>query len=264
MEAAVGGTLFLDEVNSLSLGVQAKLLRFLELGEVSRIGRQRPVSVDTRVVSAANVSLERLVACGLMRADFFYRINVLTIELPPLRERLDDLPLLVEQFLTHDPLAQHLGVTRAAEGFIADLRPCPWSGNVRELHNVLRRSVVLGAEDGVLRRVSDEVRRPAGGKSDPLRRVPFAFRPWIRQREREYLFDLFERYPTTAERVLASGIPERTLYRKMRSHGWRVADRAGAPVEPAEDGAPADVCAAIWPMAGRQPPGGHATIRAAP
>jgi len=220
IEAANGGTLFLDEVNSLPLATQTKLLRFLEMNEIPRIGRQRPVIVDVRLISATNVSLESLVAAGGMRADFFYRLNVLVIEIPPLRERLCDVPLLVEQFLREDPLAKRLRVTVASDEVIANLMSWRWPGNVRELRNVLRRSLVRGADQGILRRID-------AGHAEPHRIAPTrsvsnpatiaSYRAWMREREREYFSDLTKRCTSVAEQGRASGLPPRTLYRKIRS-----------------------------------------------
>jgi transcriptional regulator with PAS, ATPase and Fis domain len=230
IHAAAGGTLFLDEVNSLSLCMQAKLLRFLELREFTRIGQQRPVSVDVRIVSASNVPLETLVAGGEMRADFFYRVNVLTIRLPPLRERLDDLPLLVDQLLAEDPLARRFRVTRIADDVLEAFRARLWPGNVRELRNVLRRSIAVGAEGGVLRRIADASPEspPAPAPAAPCARAArSAFRDWIHDREREYLANLVERHPNVAQQVKVSGLPERTLYRKLRAFGIRGGRRPG-------------------------------------
>jgi transcriptional regulator with PAS, ATPase and Fis domain len=220
---AAGGTLFLDEVNSLSLGIQGKLLRFLERGEFTRIGQQQPVSIDVRVVSATNAPLETLVASGAMRADFYFRLNVLTLRLPPLRERPDDLPLLVEQFLEEEPLARQLGVSRVAGDVLGRLREMSWPGNVRELRNLLRRSLVLGAEGGVLRRLwtdADDVPR-AVRHGDAGADGLGAFRSWMLEREREYLAELVERHPNIAQQSAVSGLPERTLYRKLRMLGLR-------------------------------------------
>jgi transcriptional regulator with PAS, ATPase and Fis domain len=219
IEAAANGTVFLDEVNSLALGTQGKLLRFLEEGEVQRVGQQRAVPVDVRLISASNLPLEELVEAGRMRGDFFYRLNVLHVEVPPLRERLEDLDLLVDQFLSEDELARACGVTRVSADVLATLRALPWPGNVRQLRNMLRRSLVLGSEDGVLRRLDERGRRgparvgPGGPACDP---VATRFRDWMREREREYLMNLRRRYPTATEQALASGLPQRTLYRKMR------------------------------------------------
>jgi transcriptional regulator with PAS, ATPase and Fis domain len=235
VEAAAGGTLFLDEVNSLPLAAQAKLLRFLDSGEVTRIGRQTPVAVDVRIISAANVPLEELVAAGRMRADFFYRLNILKIEVPPLRDRLDDLPVLVDQFLTDDPVAQERSVAPLSDDLLARLRQLRWAGNVRELRNVLRRVVALGAEAGVL--AQTPIDGPWAVASDPRTDdfpVGACFRAWMREREREYLHHLVENHPSMARQVAVSGLPERTLYRKLYALGLRGARRRGA----GEDGPP--------------------------
>jgi transcriptional regulator with PAS, ATPase and Fis domain len=219
IESADGGTLFLDEINSLSHAVQAKLLRFLEDQEVTRIGKQRPLKVDVRLITASNVPLEDLVRAGRMRADFFYRLSVLRIQLPPLRERLDDIPLLVTHFLSRDPLARTRGVTRISDGALEQLHDHPWPGNVREFRNVLRRSIVFGAPDGVLRRCEFAGTKPdavTGRARSPIAASPPSFRAWMREREREYLSDLVKRHPRASDQAAVSGLPQRTLYRKIR------------------------------------------------
>jgi transcriptional regulator with PAS, ATPase and Fis domain len=237
IEAAANGTVFLDEVNSLALATQGKLLRFLEEGEVQRVGQPRAVPVDVRLISASNLPLEELVEAGRMRGDFFYRLNVLRIEVPPLRERLDDLDLLVDQFLSEDELARACGVTRVSADVLATLRAMSWPGNVRQLRNVLRRSLVLGSEDAVLRRLDAPGRRgaarvaPADPSGNP---VATRFRDWMQEREREYLMNLRRRYPTATEQALASGLPQRTLYRKMR----RLRASAGSPAAPDDESSP--------------------------
>ncbi|HZP40942.1 MAG TPA: sigma-54 dependent transcriptional regulator [Candidatus Binatia bacterium] len=226
IQAADGGTLFLDEVNSIAPPVQGKLLRFLEHGEITRVGQQRPMNVDVRVLAATNVPLEELVALGRMRADFFYRVSVLTIRIPPLRDRRDDIPLLVRHFLATDPLARRCGVTEVSDELLDQLRRLPWPGNVRELQNVLRRAVVLGSERGVIRSLSGGPPAPPAAESAPPApaaaapaRPPIGFRAWMREREREYLARLVERYRGVAEQAAAAGLPQRTLYRKMKRLG---------------------------------------------
>jgi DNA-binding NtrC family response regulator len=221
VEEGAGGTLFLDEVNSLPLDGQAKLLRFLESGELSRVGCARRVAVDVRIVSASNVSLLDDVAQGRMREDFFHRLNVLTIEVPPLRERLEDLPILVHQCLAEDPVATRLGVVAVAPHVLEQLASYRWPGNVRELRNVVRRALIFGSADGAL--VSAKL--PTDGSLDtsalgqPLpenaRGFP-RFRAWMMERERQYLAELERHFPTPSERAAAAGLPARTLYRKLR------------------------------------------------
>jgi two-component system NtrC family response regulator len=135
-EAADGGTLFLDEIGDMPLDLQAKLLRALQEGEVERIGDTKPVSVDVRVVSATNQPLIQRIEEGRFRQDLFYRLAVVPIEIPPLRDRLEDLPSLLSHFL-----ARH-GAPGAeiAEATLAELRRRPWPGNVRELENLVMRA----------------------------------------------------------------------------------------------------------------------------
>jgi len=215
VEAARGGTLFLDEVNSISLGTQGKLLRLLEEGEFCRVGQQRPISIDVRVVAASNAPMADLVAAGRMRADFYYRLNVLAITVPPLRERLEDVPALVRHFLERDSLPRRCGVTAVADTVIKELQVGTWPGNVRELFNVLRREVVLGGEGSVLEHISlpgPPVPPPAAINAS----APVGFRVWMRDREREYLVDLMKRLSGTAQVAAVAGLPERTLYRKIK------------------------------------------------
>lgn len=141
--AADGGTLFLDEINSASPAMQLKLLRVLQERRLEPVGSNQTIEVDVRVVLASNQPLEDLVAAGRFRQDLFYRINVVKIELPPLRDRVSDIPLLAETFL-----AQHAAsVGKAAVGFddeaLDALRRYPFPGNVRELQNIIERAVVL-------------------------------------------------------------------------------------------------------------------------
>ena len=152
-ELAHGGTLFLDEIGELPPGVQVKLLRVLQDGVVDRIGATQPRRVDVRLLAATHRDLETEVERGRFRQDLLFRIRVVEVKVPPLRDRLDDLPLLVEFFL--DKQSRRLGCARPAidPGALAALRALSWPGNVRELENVVERAVllacgpVLGAED---------------------------------------------------------------------------------------------------------------------
>jgi transcriptional regulator with PAS, ATPase and Fis domain len=229
IEAAAGGTLFLDEVNSLSVAMQGKLLRFLEEGEFCRVGRPRPVPVDVRIVCAANAPLELLVRDGRMRADFYYRLSVLRIDLPPLRERLDDLPVLVRHLLARDAVARSRGIADVTPAVLAQLAARSWPGNVRELRNTLRRAVAVAMTGGPLDRLEPEDGTPPG--SDPAApaedapaeapggRFRTTFRTWIREREREYLAELVRRYDSITKQAAAAGLPQRTLYRKIKDFG---------------------------------------------
>jgi DNA-binding NtrC family response regulator len=145
-ELAHQGTVFLDEVGELPLDLQAKLLRVLQERVVQRLGGVEPVPVDVRVVAATNRDLRRMVQEGRFRDDLFYRLNVLALELPPLRERREDIPLLAETFLERVSQKQGRSVRLSADAVECLLR-YPWPGNVRELENVMERTAILSARD---------------------------------------------------------------------------------------------------------------------
>ncbi|HYE88158.1 MAG TPA: sigma 54-interacting transcriptional regulator, partial [Vicinamibacterales bacterium] len=142
-EAATGGTVFLDEVGELPAGVQAKLLRTLENGELQRVGSVELRKVDVRVVAATNRRLDQEIAAGKFRSDLYYRLNVVEITVPPLRERSEDIPYLTAAFVkrfSKDFNKQITGLTEAAEERLVQW---PWPGNVRELRNVIERACLL-------------------------------------------------------------------------------------------------------------------------
>jgi formate hydrogenlyase transcriptional activator len=146
-ELANGGTVFLDEVGELPMETQVALLRVLQEREFERVGGSTPVRVDVRVIAATNRDLQAAIEAGAFRSDLFYRLNVFPIALPPLRERPDDIPLLVEYFI--DRYARKAGKTirRLNKGTLDRLRAYPWPGNVRELQNVIERSVIVSDTD---------------------------------------------------------------------------------------------------------------------
>jgi len=146
-EAASGGTLFLDEIGELAAPVQAKLLRALQERRIDRLGGQAPVEIDVRVVAATHRDLEKDVEAGRFRADLFYRINVVVLELPPLRERREDVRPLALHFLERARAEAGRGPTRIAPRALAALERFPWPGNVRELANAIERAVALSDRD---------------------------------------------------------------------------------------------------------------------
>jgi two-component system, NtrC family, nitrogen regulation response regulator NtrX len=173
-ELADGGSLFLDEVADLGAGAQAKLLRAVETGAFERVGGHAPIRVDVRIIAATNHDLDADLAAGRFREDLYYRLNVLRVHLPPLRERLEDVPELVEHLLLR--LRQRHGLASAIVGADAIEAMCQyaWPGNVRELANVCERLAILYPGRGVGRRElagvlsSDAVARPASLQSLPL------------------------------------------------------------------------------------------------
>jgi transcriptional regulator with PAS, ATPase and Fis domain len=143
LEQADNGTVFLDEIGEMSLRLQGLLLRFLETGEVQRVGSTRPDRrVNVRVISASNRSLEDEVARQAFRGDLFYRLNVIRLEVPPLRTRLDDLPLLVRHFIDQFSAQYQLGVIDIDDDVFDMLRAYAWPGNIRELRNMIERTLV--------------------------------------------------------------------------------------------------------------------------
>jgi DNA-binding NtrC family response regulator/predicted hydrocarbon binding protein len=147
-ERADGGTLFLDEISSLSLVAQGKLLRAVQEGEIERIGDTRLRRVDVRVIAASNDDLRQLVDAGLFRADLYYRLNVFPVRIPPLRERKEDILLLVEHFLNHYSALHRRPVSGLTESAIEALLQYNWPGNIRELENIIERGVILAPDGG--------------------------------------------------------------------------------------------------------------------
>ena len=148
--AANGGTLFLDEIGDLSAELQPKLLRFLECGEISPIGGVAPLNLDVRILAATNVNLEEGVRKGTFREDLYYRLNVVSIELPPLRERRDEIPALARKFAEQATVEFHKGKVILSDELIESLKLSAWPGNIRQLRNEIRRMVALCSFDETL------------------------------------------------------------------------------------------------------------------
>ncbi|MFP8872454.1 MAG: sigma-54 dependent transcriptional regulator [Myxococcota bacterium] len=153
-EYANHGTIFLDEISEMHPGLQAKLLQVLQDGEFSRLGGESDVRVDTRIIAATNRNLEEAVKDGSFREDLYYRLNVVTVNLPPLRDRIDAIPLLVDHFLTkyNDQYKKNLG--ELTDSTVKVMHEYHWPGNVRELENMVKRMVVLGNEQTVLQEIA--------------------------------------------------------------------------------------------------------------
>jgi DNA-binding NtrC family response regulator len=214
-ESARGGTVFLDEIGELPLDLQPKLLRALEDRTIRRLGASQRIPIDVRIVAATNRSLATEVNVGRFRSDLFYRLAVARIEVPALRERLDDLPLLV------DTMLERLGVDESSRRRLATpkalawLASRAWPGNVRELRNVLERWVVFGASE----RVPDGAAAPSA-KIDPS--VPWleARRRAVQEFERSYVEALLQAHEGNVSRAArAAGIDRVYLHRLLRRHG---------------------------------------------
>jgi DNA-binding NtrC family response regulator len=148
-EAAHGGTIFLDEINSVSYKLQVKLLRVLQEHEFERVGDTKTVQVDCRVVAATNCDLLEEIDEGRFREDLYYRLNVIPVDLPPLRDRIEDIPLLVDHFLAQYAENNNLPVPRVSDDAMRFLQSYSWPGNVRELQNYFERAIIL-AETGTI------------------------------------------------------------------------------------------------------------------
>jgi DNA-binding NtrC family response regulator len=223
------GTIFLDEIGTASPGLQVKLLRVLQEFEFEPVGSTKTQRVDVRVILATNEDLAQAVQAGRFRQDLYYRINVITIELPPLRERLSDIPLLAQHFLQRT--AADAGKTSAAftDEALAALTRYTWPGNVRELQNVVERAVLLargpqiGLEDLPSHIAAGQPVSVAGVPDQPLKNA-------LQAPERAIILSVLERHNwnrnATAE---ALGINRTTLYKKMKRLGLLDAPRAPRP-----------------------------------
>ncbi len=149
VELAHGGTLFLDEIGSLDLAVQAKLLQLLQDGSFVRVGAHEPRSVNARIVSAANENLKQRTEDGFFRLDFLYRINAVTVDLPPLRQRIVDLPVLADYFLEVHSKAFRLNPKPLSREIMRMMQKFNWSGNIRQLENMIRSYILIGNEEAL-------------------------------------------------------------------------------------------------------------------
>jgi NtrC-family two-component system response regulator AlgB len=210
--AADGGTLFLDEIGELPLEIQAKLLRLLQEREYERVGDTRPRRANVRVISATNRDLSKAVASGKFREDLFYRLNVISVRLPPLRERVNDIERLALSNLRF--LAAHSGkpVRSFSSAAMEALRTYSWPGNLRELRNVIERAVILSSGDQIEPADLSDVTQPA---SD----VQLGGKLTLEQIENEHIRRVLTNTRTLDEAAQILGIDPATLYRKRKKLG---------------------------------------------
>jgi len=219
-EAAIGGTLFLDEVGETSLAMQVKLLRALQERRIRRVGGTEETEVDVRVIAATNAPLEEYVKQKRFREDLFYRLQVIPIVTPPLRERREDIPLLAEHFTLRFARQMGKGVAKVSQEAMQLLRAFSWPGNVRQLENVIERAVALETTEAVLpERLPDSIRSPQ--RSEPLPAIGngFSLDDFMLSVEARLLNEALER--AAGDRAQAAqllGISSRSLRYLIQKH----------------------------------------------
>lgn len=210
-EIAEGGTVFLDEIGDISLKTQTDLLRVLQEREIVRVGGNQPIKVDFRCIAATNRDLEQAIEEGKFRPDLFYRLNVFRIELPALRERRDDIPILVNHFVRKFSLQMNKKITRVSPAAMNLLQQQPWSGNVRELENAVERAMVVAQEPEI--RETDFVFKAAT--------VPNGAPKSLDEVEKAHIMRTLETVgwnQTRAAEIL--NIDRVTLHHKLKRYGW--------------------------------------------
>jgi two-component system nitrogen regulation response regulator NtrX len=221
-EQADGGTLFLDEVGDMSLAAQAKVLRVLQDGDVTRIGGARPRKVDVRVIAATNKKLETEIAEGRFREDLYYRLNVVPIHVPPLRERREDIPLLVEHFLAQFARNDGVAARSVEPAAIERLTAFEWPGNVRELRNTIERLLILAPGPRV---TAADVERLTGARASTTGGLggledSASFEAFKLAAERAFLAVKLRQHDwNVAETARALDMPRSNLYKKIERHG---------------------------------------------
>ena len=222
LEFADGGTFFLDELGELPPMLQAKLLRTLQERKIRRVGGRSEIEVDVRIVAATARDLEDMIHDGLFRRDLYYRINVVRIDLPPLRERGDDLGLLAEYFATR--YSREMG--RALAGITPEayqvMSQYSWPGNVRQLQNVMRRAIALSQDSMIgLDDLPDDLIASAGQNQPSAQAGYFEVRDaHLARFERQYLSELLQRHHGDVKLAAEEAqLPRGTLYRLMKNHG---------------------------------------------
>jgi two-component system nitrogen regulation response regulator NtrX len=221
-EQATGGTLFLDEIGDMSLAAQAKVLRALQEGIITRVGGEKPIRVDVRVIAATNKSPEEEIAAGRFREDLFHRLNVVPIHVPPLRDRREDIGMLVQHFSLKAVEEQRLPVRSFTPDAIERLSRLDWSGNVRELRNTVERLLILSRGGEV---TETDVERLVGGatqtdalSSDLLGAATFA--DFKERAERAYIVaKLRENDWNVSETARSIDMPRSNLYKKIERYG---------------------------------------------
>ena len=215
--SASGGTLFLDEIGDMPTALQVKLLRALQEHEVTPIGLAKPVKFDARIVAATNKDLETEVKEGRFREDLFYRLNVIELSIPPLRDRREDIPLLVKHFVSKSASTQKVAEKPVGRDALSALVNYDWPGNVRELENAIERAFILSGDEIDLESMPAKVREN-GGRSFASHDDE-SFRPTLDEMERRYVLEILHGVgDDKAKAATILGIDLSTLYRKLKRY----------------------------------------------
>lgn len=205
-EMADGGTVFLDEITEIPTTTQAKLLRFLQSREFERVGDSQSMKVDVRFISATNRNLKEALSAGTFRDDLYYRINGVTVKLPPLRERADDIPVLIKHFIKKFGGDEMPEIEPDAFGLLTNYR---WPGNIRQLENVIERSVLLAHGRKIeVHHLPEEIRQQESKRLVSLEEL-----------EKEYIMRVIQETATVEEASRVLGIDPATLWRKRKKYG---------------------------------------------
>ena len=217
-QEANGGTLFLDEIGETAPSTQVKILRFLQDGEIRRVGENDPIHVDVRMLAATNQDLEKAIEEGRFREDLYYRLNVINIHMPPLRKRRDDIPLLINYFLDKNVTQKKKKIDSVSPDTMKILTGYHWPGNVRELENVMERAVILTnrnvimAEDlpESIRKTPSQVQEPEYDTEEKT----------LEELEKYYILKALDKYAWNQKKASeVLGISTTTLWRKLKSYG---------------------------------------------
>jgi transcriptional regulator with PAS, ATPase and Fis domain len=216
-EVANGGTLFLDEIGELSQGIQAKLLRFIQEGEIYRVGGKEPVKVDIRLISATNRDLEQEVSKGNFREDLYYRINTIVVTTPPLRRRKEDIPALIQHFLNQSQHSYLSRGKRVSDEALQAVMKYDWPGNIRELQNVCERLQILSeGHEIMLLDLPDHIRVPE--KNDKF--IEYDPSLPLYELEKKYILKALDFYGGNKTQAATNlGITIKTLYNKLHEYG---------------------------------------------
>jgi transcriptional regulator with GAF, ATPase, and Fis domain len=229
-EMADGGTIFLDEIGTISQAAQVKLLQVLQDGNFERVGGEETIHTDVRVIAATNAHLKEMSVAGLFRNDLYYRLNVFPIDIPPLRERVEDIPMLTDAFIKNF----NLNSTKKIQGIQPEvmdlLRCCPWPGNIRELENVIERACILETSETLSRRSFPSETLDSGTEIKPRPRADAITLAQLRRRgieeiERGYLTETLARCKgQIGLSAKAAGIGARQLNKLLKKYGIKKED----------------------------------------